>query len=117
MFALIAFIFSNFGLNTIISYSIPVLMFLYPLSITLILLSLFGSFFNFSKKIYIPVTVCTMFAALFDMFNALPENIKPVKIVELAQNYLPLFKYGFGWVVPAVIGLIAGIAIYASDKK
>jgi hypothetical protein len=40
IFTLFSFIIANFGLNNIIQISIPVLMFLYPLVITLILLTL-----------------------------------------------------------------------------
>ena len=40
LFTLISFALSNFGLSTIISYSVPVLMFLYPLAIALVLLAL-----------------------------------------------------------------------------
>ena len=40
LFAVISFLFANLGLSSIITFSVPVLMFLYPLSITLILLAL-----------------------------------------------------------------------------
>ena len=40
IFTLFSFTIANFGLNNIIQLSIPVLMFLYPLAITLILLGL-----------------------------------------------------------------------------
>ena len=46
IFSLVSLFFTNFGLNSIIGYSVPVLMFLYPLAITLIQLSLCGRFFR-----------------------------------------------------------------------
>ena len=36
IFSLVSLLFANFGLSSIIGYSVPVLMFLYPLAITLI---------------------------------------------------------------------------------
>ncbi|MGT0298644.1 branched-chain amino acid transport system II carrier protein [Staphylococcus aureus] len=39
----ISFLFANVGLTKIIMYSVPVLMFLYPLAIALIVLTLFSS--------------------------------------------------------------------------
>ena len=48
-FTFFSFAVSNVGLTQIIEYSVPVLMFLYPLTITLMLLSLFGHFFDYDK--------------------------------------------------------------------
>ena len=42
IFSLVSLLFANLGLSAIISYSLPVLMFLYPLSIALIALALLG---------------------------------------------------------------------------
>ena len=41
-FTLVSFLIANFGLSAIISWSIPVLMLIYPPSITLVLLALTG---------------------------------------------------------------------------
>ena len=52
IFTILSFVIANFGLNKIIQLSIPVLMFLYPLAISLILLSLLAPFINKQKDIY-----------------------------------------------------------------
>ena len=44
-FCVLSFLIANLGLDAIIAYSMPVLMFLYPLAIVLILLTLCGKFF------------------------------------------------------------------------
>ena len=46
VFSLFSFGIANFGLSRIIELSLPALMFLYPLTITLILLCLFGRLFD-----------------------------------------------------------------------
>ena len=46
IFSLVSLLFANFGLSSIIGYSVPVLMFLYPLTITLVLLGLCGGWFG-----------------------------------------------------------------------
>ena len=46
VFCLFSFGIANFGLSRIIEFSLPVLMFLYPLTITLILLCLIGGWFG-----------------------------------------------------------------------
>lgn len=43
---LASFVIANFGLQQIIAWSTPMLMFLYPLAMVLILLSVFSPFFN-----------------------------------------------------------------------
>ena len=116
-----SFIIANFGLSNIIGLSIPVLMLLYPLAITLILLSLLSPFIHKQKDIYIWTTMLTIIAALFDFFHALPDSIKEKKvitqIISLADNYLPGFDYGFGWVLPALVGFVVGVVIWRYRSK
>ena len=37
--------------------------------------------------------------------------------VELAKRYLPLFDLNLGWLLPAVIGFIIGMAIHLSKRS
>ncbi|BAK20665.1 branched-chain amino acid transport system II carrier protein [Melissococcus plutonius] len=106
-------LFANVGLTNIIQFSLPVLMFLYPLTITLMLLALFGSLFNNRKEVYQITTLFTFFAAFLDMLNNSPAIIREsrlvVPILEMAEKYLPLFSIGMGWTTPAAFGFILGI--------
>lgn len=115
-----ACLFANAGLTKIIEFSIPVLMFLYPLAMTLILLSLFGSFFNHSRIVYQMTTGFTLIAAIFDGLNACPPFIRDTPIVQsiisIGSN-LPFFEIGMGWVVPACIGFIIGIILMVMNKE
>ena len=121
IFTVFSFLISNFGLSRIISYSLPMLLFLYPLAITLILLALFGGFFNHDRVVYVCVTAFTCFAALFDLVKALPESLKGALHLEgavgLAEKLFPLFDISLGWVLPAFLGLILGLAIHFLKKK
>lgn len=116
IFTVVSFLFSNFGLSKIISYSVPVLMFLYPLAITLILLALTEKLFGKDRIVYVCVTGFTCVAALFDLFKTLPEavqntlNLRP--LIAFAEKYLPLYEINLGWVVPAAIGLAIGLIIH-----
>lgn len=121
LFCVLSFLIANLGLNAIIAYSMPVLMFLYPLAVTLILLTLFGKFFDNDKIVYCWVTGFTMVAAVIDFLNALPEEaaagLHVGKIAEWGQNVLPFAKQGFGWVCPAVIGLVIGCTVRSVNRK
>lgn len=118
---LVSFGIANVGLSAIIGYSIPVLMFLYPLAISLIALGLFGNLFGHARPVYVSVTAFTLLAALFDFVKALPapifEGLKLGWMVELAEKVLPFYANGFGWFVPALIGLVIGLVVAAMQKK
>ena len=121
IFTVFSFCVSNFGLSRIIDYSLPVLMFLYPLSITLILLALCGKFFNHDRAVYVSVTAFTCVAALFDFLKTLPAGLRAAlhidTVVDLAGKVLPFFKLNLGWVVPAFIGLVIGLIIHLNRKN
>ncbi len=116
LFTAFSFVIANFGLNKIIQLSVPVLMFLYPLAITLIFLSLLAPIIKKQRDIYRWTTILTMIAAYFDFCNALPETIKETaivsKMIDFAHMYLPGFDYGFGWIIPSLGGFIIGTIIW-----
>lgn len=120
LFSALSFLIANLGLDAIVSWSEPVLLFLYPLAITLILLALFGRFFGNDGRVYCWVTGFTAAAAAVDFINALPDQVlsglRLEKTVETAKNILPFSKHGFGWICPALLGLVIGL-LYCAYKK
>ena len=117
IFTAFSFVVSNFGLSRIIEYSLPVLMFLYPLAITLILLALCGKLFGHSREVYVCVTAFTGVAAVFDLLKTLPAALQLDGLIELGRKLLPWFDLNLGWVVPACLGLILGLALKALGKR
>lgn len=117
IFTVVSFGFSNFGLSAIITGSLPVLMFLYPLTITLILLALFGKFFGHDKAVYISVTACAVIPALLDLLKTLPESVQPTGLIQAASKILPFYDINLGWVVPSLIGLVIGLVIHFVKKN
>ena len=115
IFCVVSFLIANLGLNAILNYSTPVLMFLYPLSIVLILLTLGGRLFGNHPTVLRWTIGCTAVAALADLLRSLPEGTRAMLhlegVVTLAESWLPLCKAGFGWLVPAVIGLVIGLVL------
>lgn len=121
LFVIISFLIANVGLTAIITYAVPVLMFLYPLAITLMLLAIFGKLFNHAKCVYISVTVFTLIASVFDFVKALPEGagnaIHADVLTGFAGKIFPLYDLGLGWTIPAIIGLVIGLVIYFAKRK
>ena len=114
-FCVLSFLLANLGLDAILDYSLPVLMFLYPLAIVLILLTLGGGLFGNDRRILRWTIGCTAVAAVLDLLRALPEaargalHLQP--LIDAAVRWLPLYAQGFGWVCPALAGLAAGLAV------
>ena len=121
IFSVVAFGFANFGLSNIISYSLPVLMFLYPLAIVLIVLSLCGKFFGHDRRVYRWVIGFTFFAALYDLCASLPGNVISALhlngVLDFVRANLPLAHLGLGWVCPAALGLVISLAVHFISKK
>ena len=111
-FCVFSFVVSNFGLTAIISYSVPVLMFLYPIAMVLIIIGNL-SYRVDNKIVYRCTLVGTTFAAIFDFINALPFDID----VSFMEKILPLFDIGFSWIVPSAIGLLIGLLLNRKKQK
>lgn len=110
-----SFLTANFGLDTLITWSTPVLMFLYPFTITLILLSIFSPLFKRDSVVYGFVVAFTLVPAFFDMMVSFPPVVSQSALGETIatfQNYLPFANLGMDWVVPAVIGLVLGLTVH-----
>lgn len=121
LFSVVSLFITNIGLTMIIGYSVPVLMFLYPLTITLMLLSLFGRFFAYDRRIFVPVTAFTLAAAVLDLLAALPEGARSLLhldgFIAVCRESLPLFSLGLFWLIPAAVGVILGLILRAGAKK
>lgn len=114
-------LFANVGLTNLIQISIPVLMFLYPLAITLIILALFSPLFHHSKRVYQVTTGFTLIAAIFDGLNTIPmgehPNVVMTHLLDFAKHTIPFFSIGMGWIVPAAIGLVIGYIWQVIENK
>lgn len=104
-----SFLISNVGLSKIIELSGPVLYFLYPLAIALILLGILGSRFGHSRSLYQWTIGLTLVAAVLELARVLGGSFQP--IVDWTSAWLPLYSYGLGWVVPAVLGVVIGLLL------
>ncbi|WP_277584814.1 branched-chain amino acid transport system II carrier protein [Psychrobacillus antarcticus] len=107
---------ANFGLANIITYSIPVLMLLYPLAIVLIFLTFLSPLFNHARVVYVSVMFVTFLISIVDGFKALCGSLEIgyydwlQPIVSFYENVLPFYSVGLGWLVPFIIvTLVTGI--------
>lgn len=120
IFSAVSCLFANMGLSAIIDYSVPVLMFLYPLAITLILMAMFGKLFNHDRAVYCWTTGFTLVGAVYDLLCALPAGVRAAcrmdGVLDAIKEVLPLAKLGLGWICPAVLGLVIGLVFHFAGK-
>ena len=107
IFSVAAFGLSMFGLKTIISAAIPVLMLLYPLTIVIILLALLNNVFGGRRCVYAWTMAFTMISAL--MTGLETAGIAPAALEQLFTQYIPFQSAGMGWVSFAVLGFVVGL--------
>lgn len=114
LLCVVSFTIANFGLTNIIKFAIPVLMFLYPLAIVLIVMALCSSLFKNKQTVYAIAMIFTIFISVIDGYKALVASIPTAKIsifdaIEKAySNFLPFYDIGLGWILPALIGAFIG---------
>ncbi|USF28174.1 Branched-chain amino acid transport system 2 carrier protein [Firmicutes bacterium ASF500] len=111
-FSGVSLLISSFGLSKIIQFSAPVLYFLYPLAIVLILLGLLGRFFGHARPVYQWTMWFTLAAAVLELCRVVDLR----SVSSFAGRLLPLYSYGLGWIVPAALGFIVGLILEKSHS-
>ncbi|MBW3086740.1 Branched-chain amino acid transport system 2 carrier protein [Austwickia sp. TVS 96-490-7B] len=115
IFAAISLGVANIGLAAIVKVSVPVLMFLYPIAIALILLALATRWLQHRPEVYRWTIGFVCVAAVFDALRALPASISGsstvTTLLDMVATVLPGLQSGFGWMLPAVIGATIGVVL------
>lgn len=107
---LVPMFFANVGLDALLAVSTPVLVALYPLAIVLILVGLLSPWLHRSRGLFNGALLATVVPALLDGLNALPSGMHHGWIASALRlgAVLPGFAVSLGWIVPALIGAVAG---------
>lgn len=113
IFVLIGLIVSNLGLDIILDIATPLLVFIYPMAIVLILLSLMQQVVGTSPLMYrLPVAITAVYAFV-EVFASLGVEIS---WLEQIIGFVPFFEEGLGWIVPAVLFGAVGYLIDYTRK-
>ena len=106
--SLLATLIANAGLTQIIAWAVPMLMFLYPLAIVLVMVTLLCRGRAIDRLYYQWAMALTGIVALIDGIQAMPELawLLPLKVLASTfATYLPLSGQSLGWIVPSLLGL------------
>ncbi len=107
-------IIANVGLTQLITVSLPVLIFIYPLAIVLILLSFMHNLFNGYSFVYIGALIPT---GILSFVDGLKTAGVDVNSISTSLNFLPFYTEGIGWIVPAMAGAILGFVVALAAGK
>ncbi len=88
------------GVDNIIAFAYPILSFVYPIAITLILYSVFFSRIVKVRAPYIAAISASTVIAVFYLLNQL--ELLNEGVLQLLHS-IPFFQYELGWVVPSAV--------------
>lgn len=112
VFTLVGFGIANLGLSSIISYSVPVLQVLYPITITFVIILMLNKVVAMSKlgiQITIGlVTIISFLTALAGLFN--------LTSLSAAIAYLPFANNSLAWLLPAILGMFLSMILPNRSK-
>ena len=108
---ILGIIIGRFDVHYIVEIAIPALMFIYPITIVLILLNVLPGRFA-SAKVFKVVVAITILFSLPDFLATIGfgESVTPI------QEFLPLGTITLGWLIPALLGFL-GTNILFSKRK
>ncbi|WP_416198823.1 MAG: Branched-chain amino acid transport system carrier protein [Sporanaerobacter sp.] len=95
-------IISNTSVESIITFADPILKIVYPIAIILVVINVFDNLIE-DKKIYLGATIGTFCVSLVDGLAAM--GVDTSFIGDFIQS-LPFSDSGFGWMLPAILGII-----------
>lgn len=108
IFAIISLGISSVGLNRILAVSVPVLNSIYPVAIVLIGLAFMGPV----TRRYPAVFPCSiLFTGIVSVVYALEQGKIMIWGISELTKYLPGYGAGLGWIVPALAGMVLGVAV------
>ncbi len=96
---ILSFIFAGFGVDAIVKVSAPILTFLYPIAIVLIVLNCFKKYI-YSDKTYLGAVIGAGIIGFFEMTQTLGTNLQFLNKIYIK---LPLQTFGLAWVMPSLI--------------
>lgn len=104
LIAVVSAVFANFGLATILNYSVPVLSALYPVAIVVVLMGLIPGSTKHLLAWKVTVGVCSFLSVII----AFRDGFMPK--TWLPSDMLPLAALGMAWLVPTIIAYVFGSA-------
>ena len=101
---------SNFGVSTIIQFAAPILDIIYPATMVLVIMTLFGTKIK-NDNAFKGATYTALLVSILTVANDM--DIVNISFI----NELPFSTLGFNWIVPVLIGGIIGNLIPSHSER
>ena len=111
-FAAFSAVVSNFGLDAILTFSVPMLSALYPVAIVLVAMGLAHRALAGRRAVWACVVTLT---GVVSVCEAVRSAVAPG--MWLPTDSLPLAGLGLAWVAPALVGLAVGLVASALSSR
>lgn len=102
----------QFDVHYIIAVAVPALMFIYPITIVLILLNVIPDRFA-TPIVFKAVVISAVLFSIPDFMGSIGFKEEIVAV----QNYIPLSTFSMGWVLPAAIAFVAANGLRKYKRK
>ena len=96
--SIMSYIIACQGVDNIVKLSVPILNVLYPVAITIIMVTMLNKYLTNIIAVRLAVYTSLAFGLLFSLFG----NV---------LSFMPLAEVGFGWVIPTIIAFVIGLFI------
>ncbi|TDQ32709.1 branched-chain amino acid transport system II carrier protein [Zeaxanthinibacter enoshimensis] len=110
--SLLGIIVGQLNVGIIIDLALPALMFIYPVTIVLILLNVAPERYS-STLVFRTVIITTILFSIPDFINSLGIS----EISERSASWIPLSDYSLGWVIPALVVFMGTNMIYSRKGR
>jgi len=96
----------------IIMVAVPALMFIYPITIVLIILNVLPEKFA-PTKVFQSVVLVTLLFSIPDFLGSIGQG----NMIAPYNEWIPLSQFQMGWVLPALVALIVGNVVNTDKSR
>ena len=112
IFTLVGFGIANIGLQDVIKFSVPMLLFLYPITIALVLIVIINKYVALSK-LGMQLTMCVV--TLISIVTVIGSTFK-VEAINNVIAKLPLAAESLAWLLPTIVCLVISTVLPNRQK-
>ncbi|WP_394018667.1 branched-chain amino acid transport system II carrier protein [Anaerococcus cruorum] len=104
IWTLFSFLMANFGLNSLLAFSVPLLQIIYPVALVLIVMGISHDYVDYSKASYVAAAFVSVVLPLHEVLNK-TFNLR-LGVLTDALVSLPLYVEGLSWLLPTLVVLV-----------
>lgn len=117
IFTIISFVLASAGLNSVLAIAVPIITFLYPIAIAVIVITLLSHPLRLATPALWTFRLGTWVAAAWSALTTLAQVGVATDAINAALEWSPLQALQLGWVLPTVVASAVGACIDAAALR